>query len=125
MDKGKRDRDILIKGIQERANFANMAGFDYQDLEDYDNAWTRLGINQSDRVINERKPEYINNGLIDYDSSKKIKDSNLATNLVYHGDVPRNAGSEEMAPVIYETLTRIAKEDPQFLIDLKKKMMGK
>lgn len=120
-----RDRDILIKGIQERANFANLAGYDYQDLEDYENAWTRLGTNQSDGVIIGRKPEYISGGLIDYNNSKKIKDSNLATNLVYHDDVSRNVGSEEVAPIMYETLVKMAKEDPQFLIELKKKMMGK
>ena len=120
-----RDRDILIKGIQERANFANLAGYDYQDLEDYENAWTRLGTNQSDRVIIGRKPEHISGDLIDYNNSKKIKDSNLATNLVYHDDVSRNVGSEEVAPIMYETLVKMAKEDPQFLIELKKKMMGK
>lgn len=120
-----RDRDILIKGIQERANFANLAGYDYQDLEDYENAWTRLGTNQSDRVITNRRPEHISGGLVDYNNSKKIKDSNLATNLVYHDDVSRNVGSEEVAPIMYETLVKMAKEDPQFLIELKKKMMGK
>ena len=120
-----RDRDILIRGVQQREKFANLAGYNYQDLEDYENAWTRLGINQSDSVISDRKPEYINNGLIDYDGSKKIKDSNLATNLTYHENIPRNTGSEEVAPIMYETLIKMAKEDPQFLIDLNKKMMGK
>lgn len=34
-------------------------------------------------------------------------------------------GSEEVAPIVYETLVKMVKEDPQFLIGLKKKMMGK